>query len=299
MRRAFSLVELFTVIGTIGLLVGLTLPAIQRSRSAALRVRCANNLRQVGVGLQSYHAGQGRLPPGTSRRFGDRHPDAALGWMALILSEVEEGGLYRDAVQACQADPFPLHIPPHTGFAAVVPIYVCPEDGRQTAERDDWGRMAGLTSYLGVKGYQPPRTLVPQPGVFGNEPGIRLAEIPDGTSQTVAIGERPPPQTRQAGWWYPVFAADFRGHVGPNNSLMFGDYEYFGDGDGECEVTRHNFGPGRLDNPCDRYHFWSLHAGGGNWLFADGSVRFLAYSADAVLPALATRSGGEVVAVPD
>ena len=53
--------------------------------------------------------------------------------------------------------------------------------------------------------------------------------------------------------------------------------------------------PGRLDNPCDQTHFWSLHPGGANFLFADGSVHFLYYSADRVLPALATRAGGEVV----
>ncbi len=50
---------------------------------------------------------------------------------------------------------------------------------------------------------------------------------------------------------------------------------------------------------CDHYHFWSLHTGGGNFLFCDGSIHFLRYDADAVLPALATRAGGEVAAVPD
>ena len=67
--------------------------------------------------------------------------------------------------------------------------------------------------------------------------------------------------------------------------------------DADHEQAR--LGPGRLDNPCDRYHFWSLHPGGGNWLFADGSVRFLSYSADPIMPALATRAGGEVVPLPN
>ena len=48
-------------------------------------------------------------------------------------------------------------------------------------------------------------------------------------------------------------------------------------------------------NLCDTHHFWSNHPGGGNWLFADGAVRFLPYQSNAILPALATRAGGEVV----
>jgi prepilin-type processing-associated H-X9-DG protein len=59
------------------------------------------------------------------------------------------------------------------------------------------------------------------------------------------------------------------------------------------------FGPGRIENPCDSAHIWSLHSGGANFLFADGSVHFLRYSARDILPALATRAGGEVVTLPN
>ena len=59
------------------------------------------------------------------------------------------------------------------------------------------------------------------------------------------------------------------------------------------------FGPGRIDNGCDSLHFWSLHPGGANFLFVDGSVRFLRYSAAPILPALATRASGEPVAIPE
>jgi prepilin-type processing-associated H-X9-DG protein len=55
------------------------------------------------------------------------------------------------------------------------------------------------------------------------------------------------------------------------------------------------YGPGSVDNPCDRYHFWSLHPGGANFLFADGSARFLPYSAAPIMVALATRSGQETI----
>jgi prepilin-type processing-associated H-X9-DG protein len=55
------------------------------------------------------------------------------------------------------------------------------------------------------------------------------------------------------------------------------------------------YGPGSIHEKCDTQHYWSLHTGGGNWLFADGSVRVLNYSAASILPALATRNGGETV----
>jgi prepilin-type processing-associated H-X9-DG protein len=62
-----------------------------------------------------------------------------------------------------------------------------------------------------------------------------------------------------------------------------------------CPSWRTVFGPGQYDDPCHHNHFWSLHPGGANFAFADGSVRFFRYSAASVLPALATRAGGETV----
>jgi prepilin-type processing-associated H-X9-DG protein len=128
-------------------------------------------------------------------------------------------------------------------------------------------------------------------------PGSRFAAVSDGLSQTIMVGERPPPDSLQAGWWYPGlvgYGTDFRG---PNNVITLGGVLLFG-GD-PCTKIRGTLGPGRLDNPCDRFHLWSLHTGGANFLFADGSARFLSYSAEPIVIALATRAGGETVAIPD
>jgi len=65
-----------------------------------------------------------------------------------------------------------------------------------------------------------------------------------------------------------------------------------------CDDGPYAFGPGRTTDPCSAFHFWSLHSGGGNFLFADGSVRFAPYAAADMLPALASRAGGET-ATPD
>jgi prepilin-type processing-associated H-X9-DG protein len=66
----------------------------------------------------------------------------------------------------------------------------------------------------------------------------------------------------------------------------------------DCGPGPFSFHAGELAEECDQFHFWSLHRGGANFLFVDGTVQFLAYSADAVLPGLATRAGGEVVELP-
>jgi prepilin-type processing-associated H-X9-DG protein len=68
---------------------------------------------------------------------------------------------------------------------------------------------------------------------------------------------------------------------------------------GSCPPGFYSFAPGSLTNQCDMYHFWSPHIGGAYFLFADGSAHFLAYSAASVLPALASRAGGEAVSLPD
>lgn len=297
-RPGLSLLELLVVVSLIGVLVGLTLPAVQQTREAAARAVCLDKLRQIGIATHSFHAVHGRLPPAGSKPEAKNDPNRLLSWMAHILPHVDRATLYAEAVQACFADPDPTHSPPHIGFVTPLAAYVCPDDGRLTGTMtDSAGTTAAFTSYVGVLGSTRPDIRRRLLGSLGEEPGARFSDFADGTSQTLLAGERPPPDSADAGWWYP--AAIGTGKRGPNSIMALGSLNVLPDND--CPGARYgHFGPGRLDNTCDRFHFWSLHPGGGNWLFADGSARYLPYSIrpDTLL-ALGSRSGGEAVALPD
>lgn len=297
-----TLVETLVVLGLMGILFGLLIPAVQSARATASRASCQNNLKQVGVALHNYHGTHGRLPPlpvtspptGPFRLSPD--PNQLLSWRALILPQIDQEQLWSQAVTACRADNIPFHNPPHVGYSTVVPIYTCPADGRlsrpQTAPISS--EQVALTSYLGVSGYWNVGT--GGPGVFGSRPGINLLQITDGTSSTLMVGERPPPGTLQAGQWYSD-VVDGRNEPGPDGWMEVEEPHH--PGHQTCRFAGRQYGPGRIENPCDRYHFWSLHPTGANFLFADGGVRFLPYTAKNILPALATRAGGETVTPPD
>jgi len=293
-RTAFTLVEALTVIGMIGFLVALMLPAVQQARESAGRTGCLNNLKQIGVALHHYHDLRGYFPPRPATSLED--PNFSLLWPALILPEMGEAGLWAISEHALQVHPrFPYDNPPHVAMGTVIPSYVCPDDGRLSQPLQDRDGITGtFYSYLGVVGGRS------FDGVFGTSSpgklgGISIRSITDGTSQTLAVGERPPPDTLQAGWWYSAWRPTgvWTNLYGPDGAWFMDGPEVLGD---SC-VGPYFFGPGRTENPCDRLHFWSLHPGGANFLLADGSARFFPYVAYGreMMIALATRNGGELV----
>ena len=298
LRHGFTLVELLVVIGLIGVLVGLILPAVQQARESAARTSCLNNLRQVGLALHSFHDSHGQLPPAVTNRVrGKKAPTASLSWMVWILPEVGIDPLYRISVEACVLDSNPLQNPPHTGFATVIKTYVCPSDSRLLSPlTDHTGTYGAFTSYIGISGTLPAGASRGRAGVLGFSPGIRLSDVTDGLSQTLMAGERTPPDNLQAGWWYPVYHDYVDAHRGPNTAFVLGEKTAFRDD--HCVVKNGTFGPGRLSNPCDRFHLWSLHPGGANFLFADATAKYLPYSAEPALMSLGSRNGGEVTELP-
>jgi prepilin-type N-terminal cleavage/methylation domain-containing protein/prepilin-type processing-associated H-X9-DG protein len=288
--EGFTLLELLVVIGIIGLLLGLTLPAVQHVRAAAARAGCENNLKQMGLAFHMYHDFSHSLPPGMSLQpQGEPYP--YMSWSARLLPYLEQEPLWEATVQAYAKDKWFEDNPPHVGFATVLRAFTCPADGR-TSQLGRAGTLSvAWTDYLGVEGVNSGR----MDGVLFLNSRIRFSDITDGTSTTLAVGERPPSADGWLGWWY---AGAGQGDEGSADTVL-GVREtcyYF---QGNCPKGPYEYGPGRSDNMCDAFHFWSHHGGGANFLFVDGAVHFLPYSARPIMSALATRAGGEVVSLPD
>lgn len=290
-----TLIELLVVVGLLGILMGLFLPAVQQMRAAASRAECSNKMKQLGVALHNFHSAFRRFPPSTSTQPPNSHPDASLSWMGLILPYIGETPMWLQAERACRSGARPTLNPPHVGYASPLVSYVCSDDSRLVAPlRTPSGDTAAFASYIGISGSF--RGLSPLPGVLGNTPGIGITSITDGTSQTIMVGERPPPSSLQAGRWY-TGRIRLERFAGPDEVIRIPLPKNASDL--ECALAGSAFGPGRLDNPCDRNHLWSLHPGGANFLFADGAVRFISYSQSDIIPALATYRNGEVTTLPD
>lgn len=292
-RPALTLVELLVVIAILAVLLALLLPAVQRVRDSANRLRCTNNLHQIGLALHNYHGAHYCFPPGVSYRDGtDAYP--FMSWNTRLLPFLEQDNLWRQTVQAFAVDKEFTDNPPHIGLATVQHVYACPADPRTLEVGLARGELkVALTAYLGVSG----STQFRKDGILYLDSSIRLADITDGSSNTLIVGERPPSADLWLGWWYAGWG---QSKDGSGDAVLSVRERNIGFDGPDCPVGPYNFGPGRVQNQCDAFHFWSLHLGGGaNFLCADGSVHFLSYSAAPLMPALATRAGGEAVNLPD
>lgn len=195
MRRAFTLIEVLVVIAIIGALVALLLPAVQASRDSARRLQCTNNLKQVGLALLSYEGTNKALPSGYVSEFTSTGDDTGpgWGWCSFILPQMEEPAIFR-------VIDFKLPIDDARNGVRVanVPSFFCPTDSVprvwEAKSRDVSGNPLELicevaaSNYVGMYGTTEPG--VDGDGLFFRNSKVALKEITDGTSRTIAVGER-------------------------------------------------------------------------------------------------------------
>lgn len=281
----FTLIELLVVLAIVAIMFGLTLGAIQKARSSAARLSCQDHLKQISLAIYHYESVHGAFPRPSGQLYKSR-----VQILAHLLPYVEQEPLWQATVLAAQSEPFSFVDPPHVGFHAVVPIYTCSADWRLSEPKTSrLGVLVGLSSYVAVAtATRGTRGILTDPSF-----NTRATDVSDGLSNTLMMGERAPPNSFNAGWWYTGWHK-YEWYIvgGPNETLAI---DFDTKNDPYCISC---FGNGRIDNEIDRYHFWSLHPGGANFSFGDGSVRFMAYSAAPRMPALASIAGGEPVS-PD
>ncbi len=296
--RGFTLVELLVVIGIIGILIALLLPAVQMVREAGRRTVCSNKVRQLSLGLMNFESSHGQLPIGLSSfraspgSGGGTNQYYGMSWITRVLPFIEQNAMWEQAIEDYGFSPIPFRS--HRGMRTVLSSVACPSD--PATGQVQWtheGYLVASTDYLGVNGIDY-RT---RDGVFTFDLPIQLAEINDGQSNTLLIGERPPSPDFWYGWWYAtgqgsVSTGDVTLGVAELKPTVSGGFADYLDG---CPPGPYNYVAGRNEQ-CDTLHFWSYHPGGANFALADGSVRLIPYSITAsTLQALATRAGGESV----
>ncbi len=181
-RPAFSLVELLVVLAIIAVLISWLLPAIGAARAGARRTVCRNNLRQIGVGLQSYHASHDAFPPGGIEwRPAGNTEQRQLAWSAFLLPFVDEQPLYA----ALNLDT-PFDSPENAAASAkILPLYVCPSSIR--GARLVTGR--GPCDYGGIFGERITSPNNPPKGTMIYDQAISMRQIEDGTSNTLIVAE--------------------------------------------------------------------------------------------------------------
>jgi prepilin-type N-terminal cleavage/methylation domain-containing protein/prepilin-type processing-associated H-X9-DG protein len=304
-RVGFTLIELLVVIAIIGVLIFLLLPAIQKVREAARRISCQNNLKQMGLGVLNFESSQGGLPPSRTTQGSPLYNGYQHSWSAALLPYIEQTASF-NLYHYDRDWNFPDN---QQAIQTYLKLFNCPSTPEQprvdttiSAQPScgDYHAVNAIKWFVGVNCFGYTMNLNTDPddprlvGAMRKDRLTRVAEITDGTSNTILVAE-------DAG--RPTFYNSYRDVVPPIPGKEGG----WADPNGAFSIDGSN-PDGRNDDmgaiipgPCpincsNNSEVYSFHPSGANVGFADGSVHFLSSSIDlCTLAALVTRQGGEVV----
>jgi prepilin-type N-terminal cleavage/methylation domain-containing protein/prepilin-type processing-associated H-X9-DG protein len=298
-RRGFTLIELLVVIAIIAVLIALLLPAVQQAREAARRSQCKNNLKQYGLALANYHDVYNIYPIGSETLpnwWGTGAPTNLLNWQARILPQIDQAPMYNQINWTMNNAQSQILADGREMQSHVMPYALCPSDAHML-QNPLWGQVA-QTNYCGSMGSQgnnstngscnqwqqfalmlnpnnadtPDATQVS--GMF-NRMGapIGIFHVADGTSNTIHVGEVLPScnDHASAGMWQTNGMGDAHSStIVPINTFNTCNY-----------TTGVNWGQVTNTLCTDAanwnwsWGFRSMHTGGAQFLFVDGSVHFL------------------------